>query len=341
MRHKHLARPLLALILLIVAMALAAGSVGAVVRSDEGLQECDPPLGAPTLTYPANGATVGPAGIVLQWTAVDGAESYTGQLSDDSSFPADKTLEESGVTATSYALPELSSGICLYWRVKAVAACGDGPWSSTRRFCSPQPTDTPVPPTDTPVPPTDTPTVGPTNTPTDTPTKTKTPTPSKTPDGRYFFGYVRDVATEEGLAGVTVSLYRNESGSWSLISQKTTDSSGNYAFGFSPVPSLHRIIETDPYDYSSDRVALPSGFDGTAVNANTVEFQPPAAGSVGPIVFYDRRLPTATATNTPTHTPSPTATEEATLTPTPTLSPTEPGEIYRVWLPMALKAFVR
>ncbi len=167
-----------------------------------------------------------------------------------------------------------------------------------------------------------------------------TPTRSSTPSGRYIYGEVRDASNNAGLEGVVVRLYREDSGNWQQISEKTTDSNGHYAFGFSPVPRLHRIVETDPYGYMSDRVALPSGLDATVVNANTVEFEPPSEDSVGPIVFYDRRVPTATPkptkTNTPTATRTKTPTAKLTLTPTSaaTPTPTVPGEVFRIWLPI-------
>mgnify|MGYP003775889219 FL=1 len=138
-----------------------------------------------------------------------------------------------------------------------------------------------------------------------------------------------------------VTLYRSAGGNWTSLSQKTTDASGRYAFGFSPVPSLHRIVESDPTGYASDRVVLPSGLTATVVDANTVEFMPPEASSVGPLLFYDRRLPTATPTATPTNTATPTQTATPTLTATPTATqtPTIPG-IPRVWLPIIVNAWM-
>jgi hypothetical protein len=206
------------------------------------------------------------------------------------------------------------------------------------------PTDTPtitLTPTEGPSPtPTNTPTDTPTITPTNTPqTATITPTRTNTPEGRYVYGYVRDADSDAPLKDVVVTLYRNENGSWTQLNQKTTDVNGHYAFGFSPVATLHRIVETDPSGYMSDRVTLPSGLDGTVVNANTVEFEPPGEGSVGPLLFYDRRLPTATATATPTKTA--TATVTPTVTQTATFTPTPLGKAFRVWLPMMLKAYLK
>jgi hypothetical protein len=363
MIRRSLVRPLLAVVLLVMSLVLAASSVGAGARSGQELLACTEPPAKPTLVSPANNSTVDPNNIVLRWSAVEGATQYTGQVCEqpDCANPAGETT----VTGTSFDLTAaagtMPNDTCAYWRVRAENDCGNSGYTSVWKFCSPTTiTRTPTPgdtPTDTLTPsitPTPTETLTPsitptpsntltpslTPTPSNTLTPSKTPTRTNTPQGRYIYGEVRDVDTDQPLEGVVVTLYRNESGSWTQLNQKTTDENGNYAFGFSPVSTLHRIVETDPYDYMSDHVSLPSGFSGTVVNANTVEFEPPSTGSVGPLVFYDRHLPTATRTNTPTVTPTSTQTPTATATEGATPTPTMTSEILKVWLPMILNRFV-
>jgi len=147
------------------------------------------------------------------------------------------------------------------------------------------------------------------------------------------------VDTDAPLQGVTISLYRGGAGNWALVNEKTTDANGYFAFSFSSVPTLHQLVESDPAGYQSDRVTFPSGFAATVVDANTVEFNPPAT-STGPIIFYDKVMPTATPTNTPTNTATPTATNTPTPTPTITLTPTLSDGL-TVWLPMIVNVFER
>ena len=377
MTPKNLVRPLVIVILLALTLALAAGATMAGPAKSapvEALLECTEPPAPVQLLSPANNATLNPSGIVLRWGALPDVAQYRGQMTDESTWGG--YIEETTTTSTSFALPDVNYSLCLHWRVRAENSCGIGEWSATWTFCTTaQPTNTPtggpsktpVPPTETytPGPPTETFTPGPptntftpappTNTPTETltpsitptPTNTRTPTitPTRTntPQGRYIYGDVRDVNGDAPLAGVTVTLYRNESGSWVQLNQKTTDSNGHYAFGFSPVGTLHRIVESDPSGYMSDHVSLPGGFAGTAVSPNIVEFEPPNEGSVGPLVFYDRRLPTSTFTATATNTLISTATPtpSVTLTPEATLTPTLTGERWRVWLPMIMNNFQR
>ncbi len=328
MSRKSLVLPLLTSVLMVLALALAARFVGAgagargQTATDPSLQECTEPPAKPQLIAPPDGAIVTSSNTTLTWTSVEGATSYRARLCADAACA--QGAEDVELTATSYDAGEhvsmLAAGQCLYWKVRAENDCGASDYTSARRLCAPLPATSVV--TTTPV--------------------QATRTPSTTAQGANINGYVRDVDTDEPLGGVLVSLYRGASGDWQLVNQKTTDANGYYAFSFSLVPQLHRLVESDPAGYASDHVAFPQGF-GAVIDANTVEFQP-SSGSAGPIIFYDRLMPTVTPTETPTETATPTATETATATPTETATPTPtattPSQGYRVWLPMVLNEFV-
>jgi hypothetical protein len=345
MAPKTLVRPLFAVALLAIALALSLGSVGAGARRAEGLQACTEPPNAPNLISPPNGSTIDPTDVTLRWSSVEGATQYTMELCEDSACSS--PLGDFSTTNTSYSLTPLASlipdGYCAYWRVRAENDCGNSDWSATWEVCSPaEPTPTI---TNTPGPsntPTETLTPSITPTPSNTLTPSLTPTPSSTTTGRTIYGYVRDVDTDAPLADVVVTLYRGGEGDWLQISQKTTGANGYYAFSFSPVPQSYRIVESDPAGYESDHVALPSGL-GTVVDANTVEFELPSESSVGPLMFYDRLSTASTVTATPmaTHTGTPALSETPTETPTQTATPTptRPSGGLTVWLPMVQKLF--
>jgi hypothetical protein len=91
------------------------------------------PPAAVQLVTPAASAT----GVLLQssltWTATSTAVSYQVQVSLGSAF-LNSVADVSGITATSFALPSLTSGTVYYWRVRATNAGGTGPWSGVRSF---------------------------------------------------------------------------------------------------------------------------------------------------------------------------------------------------------------
>jgi len=97
------------------------------------LSALDMMLTAPALIAPTDGATL-PAGTpTLEWSPVDGAETYHLQLATGPGF-ANPVLNETGLTGTS-----LTPGAPLpngqyWWRVRAAAGGDEGPWSDVWSF---------------------------------------------------------------------------------------------------------------------------------------------------------------------------------------------------------------
>jgi hypothetical protein len=89
---------------------------------------------APTLIYPANGATGVPQPITFDWSDVPGATSYGLQISLNSSF---NTLVVNVTSNNSQYLllsGSLNPATLYYWRVSASNASGTGPWSVVWSF---------------------------------------------------------------------------------------------------------------------------------------------------------------------------------------------------------------
>ena len=89
---------------------------------------------APTLTSPANGATVPGTSVTFQWSSVSGATNYAVQVS---ASPAFSPLFHYNYTytATSRTYTDFpNNGTTYYWRVRAYNAAGWGAWSSARSF---------------------------------------------------------------------------------------------------------------------------------------------------------------------------------------------------------------
>jgi transposase-like protein len=93
---------------------------------------------APTLLSPANGATGVSLNPILSWSPSTGATSYTVQLSTSSDFST-LTLNQSGITTTSYSTPPLTSGMVYYWRVSATGVGGSSPFSAVFSLTVSQP----------------------------------------------------------------------------------------------------------------------------------------------------------------------------------------------------------
>lgn len=98
------------------------------------------PPGPPLLISPEHGAVNQPLSLVLTWSSVGSAASYSVQVSADQSFQS-LLLDESGLADTAFAVGPLSSGTTYYWRVNASGAGGTGEWSVHRSF-----TTIPAPP---------------------------------------------------------------------------------------------------------------------------------------------------------------------------------------------------
>ncbi|MGA9365006.1 MAG: T9SS type A sorting domain-containing protein, partial [Bacteroidota bacterium] len=88
---------------------------------------------APTLLSPSNAATGVSIPPTLNWNASTGATSYQLQVSTSSSFTT-TVVNQSGITATSYAVSGLNNNTVYYWRVNATNAGGTSAYSSNWSF---------------------------------------------------------------------------------------------------------------------------------------------------------------------------------------------------------------
>ena len=89
--------------------------------------------GVPVLVSPSNNSTNQSLTPTLSWNAVNGADSYKVQLSDDPGFVT-FIVDEVGVTETSIEVTGLSNDTQYYWRVLATNAAGDSNWSTPFNF---------------------------------------------------------------------------------------------------------------------------------------------------------------------------------------------------------------
>ena len=87
----------------------------------------------PTLSTPATGATGIATNPALTWNASSGAATYRVQVSTSSAFSA-TAVDQSGLTATSYAASGLQNSTTYYWRACAVNSAGAGGWSNANAF---------------------------------------------------------------------------------------------------------------------------------------------------------------------------------------------------------------
>ncbi len=94
-----------------------------------------PVPGAPSLSSPANGATVSTTSITFSWTTPTGSPTqYQLQVSTSSSFSS-TLYDSSTITVTSWTLSGFpNTGTTYYWRVRAYNSSGWGPWSGTSSF---------------------------------------------------------------------------------------------------------------------------------------------------------------------------------------------------------------
>ena len=91
------------------------------------------PPAAPTLVFPANGATSQPLTLILQWNASTGATTYRLQAATDSLFTA-TVFDDSTLTDTSKQIGPLANSQAHFWRVKAKNGAGASAWSLMRKF---------------------------------------------------------------------------------------------------------------------------------------------------------------------------------------------------------------
>jgi len=100
-------------------------------------------LTPPTLISPTDGETLLTTRPTFDWDVVDGATSYTLQVS---TTPAFTTLNVNvAVTASAYTIPvDLPKNKVMYWRVRSNGANGPSAWSGVRSFTSANPPSVPV-----------------------------------------------------------------------------------------------------------------------------------------------------------------------------------------------------
>jgi|GEM_PF-1974598 len=85
-------------------------------------------LAAPSLVYPAAGATNIPVNLTLKWNSVSGASYYTVQYSVNADFI---DVEQYNISGTGITLNGLAYNTTYYWRVKAVYAYISSDWSNS------------------------------------------------------------------------------------------------------------------------------------------------------------------------------------------------------------------
>ncbi len=88
---------------------------------------------APSLSAPVNAATGQSGTPTLVWNASPMADSYTLQVSTNSSFTS-YIYNQSGLTAISQQITELSGSTTYYWRVSAANTLGNSSYSSVYSF---------------------------------------------------------------------------------------------------------------------------------------------------------------------------------------------------------------
>ena len=93
------------------------------------------PPAAPNLISPANGATGVSTTPTTTWSSVAGAISYHIQISLNSNFTS-LVYDQTGITSTSHTIPSgnLVGQTQYFWRVSAINAGGEGPFSGIFNF---------------------------------------------------------------------------------------------------------------------------------------------------------------------------------------------------------------
>ncbi len=89
--------------------------------------------GVPVLISPSNNSTNQSLNPTLSWNAVNGADSYKVQLSDDAGF-SNIVFEQLDITTSSVDITGLSNDTQYYWRVLATNSAGDSNWSAPFNF---------------------------------------------------------------------------------------------------------------------------------------------------------------------------------------------------------------
>lgn len=90
-------------------------------------------LAAPVITVPSGISTEMSIRPTLKWSATKGSESYSVQLSDDSTF-ASTIFSESGITDTSVEVTNLDYFKQYHWRISSENQLSNSDWSSVHTF---------------------------------------------------------------------------------------------------------------------------------------------------------------------------------------------------------------
>lgn len=112
---------------------MAENSQGRVFSDTLSFRTDELELFAPELVSPDDEAIIEEDEIILDWTAVDDAESYKIQVADNHLFQ-DPLVDISEIEITEYLLRDLEPNQSYHWRVRAEASGITGPWSDSRSF---------------------------------------------------------------------------------------------------------------------------------------------------------------------------------------------------------------
>ncbi len=91
-------------------------------------------VAAPVTMAPANHATDVPLSTTIAWHAVPLALTYHLQVATDAGFTSGVVIDDASIADTTKAVSGLVKSSTYYWRVSAVSAGGEGPFSSTSDF---------------------------------------------------------------------------------------------------------------------------------------------------------------------------------------------------------------
>jgi uncharacterized repeat protein (TIGR01451 family) len=103
-------------------------ALGAPYTATVSATTCDLPA-APALFVPPDGTVTCDLVPTFGWSWVSGSDGYRIQVDDDPAFGS-PVLDQTAV-GTFYTYPGSLPAGTYYWRVRAVDACGEGPWSET------------------------------------------------------------------------------------------------------------------------------------------------------------------------------------------------------------------
>lgn len=95
-------------------------------------------LASPSLVSPADNTVNQPAPVILSWSAVQSASSYSVQVALDSAF-TNLVVNQSGLSATSYTAVGLSQNTKYYWRASASTLLILSSWSNAWSFTTSSP----------------------------------------------------------------------------------------------------------------------------------------------------------------------------------------------------------